>query len=151
MTICPNCSRIKKNAHPDKNLCICGETFDGSGKVILKCSASNAIIVSEKEKLLSQNPCLSSNKSYRNKPGSALESLIPEWAVESGRQCSCASMKAQMDTMGTQWCIDQSDMLVEHLMQQSDKLIPIFRVLPYSLRMTAAKNLLEKAITMSQK
>lgn len=88
---------------------------------------------------------------YINKPGSALESLIPAWVVQFKDGCGCKDYSKKMDRWGTEGCESRQDEIIEHLMQQSDKLIPIFRGLPDSFRKAAAKKLLAKAIAMSQK
>jgi len=88
---------------------------------------------------------------FLNKPGSALESLIPEWVVQFKDRCGCKDYSKKMDKWGTEGCEARRDEIIEHLMQQSDKLIPIFRGLPDSFRKASAKKLLAKAIAMSQK
>jgi hypothetical protein len=86
-----------------------------------------------------------------NKPGSALESLIPDWVVQFKDGCGCKDYSKKMDKWGTEGCIARENEIIGHLMQQSDKLIPVFRGLPQSLRKAAAKKLLAKAIEMSKK
>ena len=88
---------------------------------------------------------------YSNKPGSALESLIPDWVVQFKKGCGCKDYQKKMDKWGTEGCIARENQIIGHLMQQSDKLIPVFRGLPQSFRKAAAKKLLAKAIEMSKK
>jgi hypothetical protein len=88
---------------------------------------------------------------YINKPGSALEFLIPDWVVQFKKGCGCKDYRKKMDKWGTQGCIAKEDEIVRHLMKQSDNLIPVFRGLPHSFRKAAAKRLLAKAIAMSEK
>jgi len=140
------CGSVFHRVHPSRNVCSCGAVYNGSGELVHGEPIEPSVQKQRKE----HNIDLREYK-FKNKPGTALESLIPKWAIQNSQQCSCASMKARMDKMGTQWCIDQSDMLIEHLIQQSDKLIPIFRGLPDSFRRASAKKLLAKAIAMSQK
>ena len=143
MTICPNCSSEKKNPHHDRNVCICGCAFDGKGIKIGKCSAGKVLIV---EKQNAKN-----SSQFHNKPGSALESLIPDWVVQFKKGCGCKDYSKKMDRWGTEGCLAREKEIVGHLMGQSDKLIPIFRSIPKSLREAAAKKLLAKAIEMSRK
>jgi hypothetical protein len=87
---------------------------------------------------------------YKNKPGSALESLIPKWAFQFEKACKCRDMRVKMDNWGTESCEDRKDTIVAHLMSQSDLLIPIFRGIPTALRKVAATRLVNKAIEMSR-
>ena len=91
------------------------------------------------------------NEGYHNKPGSALESLIPDWVVQFKKGCGCKDYSKKMDRWGTDGCLAREKEIVGHLMGQSDKLIPIFRGIPKSLREAAAKKLLAKAIEISRK
>ena len=87
---------------------------------------------------------------YHNKPGSALESLIPKWAVQFEKGCKCRDMRDKMDKWGTESCEGRKDTIVAHLISQSDLLIPIFRGIPTALRKSAATRLVNKAIEMSR-
>jgi len=89
--------------------------------------------------------------SYFNKPGSALESLIPDWVVQFKTGCKCKDFRDKMNKWGTEGCVARENQIIGHLMQQSDKLIPVFRGLPQSFRKAAANKLLAKAIEMSKK
>ena len=89
--------------------------------------------------------------SYLNKPGTALESLIPKWVVQFKDGCKCKDYRDKMDKWGTEGCIARENEIIGHLMQQSDKLIPVFRGLPQLFRKSAAKKLLAKAIDISKK
>jgi len=87
---------------------------------------------------------------YTNKPGSALESLIPKWAVQFEKGCKCKDFRDKMDKWQTAGCEARRDTIVSHLMSQSDLLIPIFRGIPTALRKAAATRLVNKAIEMSR-
>jgi len=89
--------------------------------------------------------------SFENKPGSALESLIPKWAIQFDTKCKCKDMKEKLDAWGTAGAELRKDQVISHLMEQSDLLIPIFRGIPAMLRRSAASRLVEKAIEMSRK
>ena len=142
MTICPNCSSEKKHPHPDRNVCACGCAFDGSGNKIAKCSAGEVFIV-EKQRL-------ETSSKFHNKPGSALESLIPDWVVQFKTGCGCKDYRKKMDGWGTEGCIARENQIIGHLLKQNDKLIPMFRGIPMSLKKIAAKKLLAKAIELSR-
>ena len=88
--------------------------------------------------------------SFYDKPGSALESLIPDWAVQFKSGCSCKDMKIKCDRWGTKGCEVRKDQIVSHLMEQSDRLIPVFRNTPTALRRVAALTLFKKAIKLSK-
>ena len=87
---------------------------------------------------------------FHNKPGSALESLIPGWAVQFKTGCKCKDYRDKMDKWQVKGCEAREDMIVAHLMSQSDKLIAVFRGIPTPLRRMAAKRLFRKAIELSK-
>ena len=87
---------------------------------------------------------------FYDKPGSALESLIPGWAVQFKTGCKCKDYRDKMDKWRTRGCEAREDMIVAHLMAQSDKLIAVFRGIPTPLRRMAAKRLFRKAIELSK-
>ena len=87
---------------------------------------------------------------FHDKPGSALESLIPDWAVQFKTGCKCKDMRNKMDKWQVKGCEAREDMIVAHLMAQSDKLIAVFRGIPTPLRRMAAKRLFRKAIELSK-
>jgi len=87
---------------------------------------------------------------YINKPGSALESLIPKWAVQFEKGCKCKDFRNKMDKWQTAGCEARKNTIVSHLMSQSDLLIPVFRGIPVALRKAAATRLVNKAIGMSR-
>ena len=87
---------------------------------------------------------------YHNKPGSALESLIPDWVVQFKKGCGCKDYRKKMDGWGTEGCIARENQIIGHLLKQNDKLIPMFRGIPMSLKKIAAKKLLAKAIELSR-
>lgn len=84
------------------------------------------------------------------KVGTELSKLIPSWAVQFDGQCGCKNMAKKMDNWGLPGCQANRKAIVNHLMQQSDKLIPAFRVaaglLPEALKRKAADKLLDKAM-----
>ena len=141
------CGAVFNRLHPDLNICRCGMSYDGEGNSIELDSAS----LQPKPANVPVEDVHNLNEGYHNKPGSALESLIPDWVVQFKKGCGCKDYSKKMDRWGTDGCIAREKEIVGHLMGQSDKLIPIFRGIPKSLREAAAKKLLAKAIEISRK
>lgn len=140
MISCPVCSRNKKQPHAEKNMCVCGAVFDGRGNLI---GDAPQIDMAELESEAQPSD-------FKNKPGSALQSLIPDWVVQFKKGCGCKDMRIKMDRWGTDGCIARENQIIGHLLQQNDKLIPMFRGLPKSIKKLAAKKLLDKAIKLSR-
>ena len=88
---------------------------------------------------------------YYNKPGSALASLIPDWAVQSKKKCQCENMRDRMDAWGTVGCKIRAISIADHLVRQGSHLIAPLSILPENLKKSAAKRLVEKAIELSEK
>jgi len=55
-------------------------------------------------------------------------------------------MEAKLDDYGVAWCERNTDRIVQHLVDQSEHLIPIFRTVPKAGRKAIAKRLVAKAI-----
>jgi hypothetical protein len=89
-------------------------------------------------------------KSY-NKVGTALEALIPEWALHDRSGCDCKSWVRKMNDWGVKGCEANRDAIVNRLLSQSNRLIPVLRILPEPLRRFAANSLLDKAIKNSSR
>lgn len=140
MISCPVCSRNKKQPHAEKNMCACGAVFDGRGNLI---GDAPQIDMAEPEPEAKPSD-------FKNKPGSALQSLIPDWVVQFKKGCGCKDMRIKMDRWGTEGCISKENQIIGHLLQQNDKLIPMFRGVPKSIKKLAAKKLLDKAIKLSR-
>lgn len=139
-----SCGATFHKVHQERNVCSCGAVYDGSGNLTdgktLNVANNEPEIVSSSEVLFS----------HYNKPGSALESLIPGWAVQFKTGCKCKDYRDKMDRWQTRGCEAREDMIVAHLMAQSDKLIAVFRGIPTPLRRMAAKRLFRKAIELSK-
>lgn len=86
---------------------------------------------------------------FAGRPGSALASLIPDWATSDRSGCSCKSYAARMDQLGVQWCNSNYDMLVEHLVQQKKYLKAPLNMTPDAACRIGARRLLDKAIEMA--
>ena len=76
--------------------------------------------------------------------GTELAKLIPRWAYQNG--CKCKKKAAEYDSAGVAWCEQNIDQIVQHLTDQSEHLIPVFRVVPASGRQAIAKRIVQKAI-----
>ena len=144
MISCPNCKKIHSIVHPQVNRCSCGCGFDGEGNSI-DANIPHVVVKVHQPKHNHQEP-----DSFLNKPGSALESLIPDWVVQFKTGCGCKDYRKKMDGWGTEGCIARENQIIGHLLKQNDKLIPMFRGIPMSLKKMAAKKLLAKAIELSR-
>lgn len=153
------CGATFRRLHPDENHCRCGAIYDGQGNEIsedyrtLKSKREKSSLNKPIKQLARKphsHPVVNAVFSNYNKPGSALQSLIPEWVVQSKEGCGCKDYSKKMDAWGTIGCIAHQDEIISHLMEQSDRLIPVFRGLPQSFRKAAAKKLLAKAIDISK-
>ena len=84
------------------------------------------------------------------KVGTELSKLIPAWAVNAKKGCSCRDLAMKMDRWGVAGCEARRKDIVGHLTNQSDKLIPAFRVasglLPVAAKKVLATSLLNVAI-----
>jgi hypothetical protein len=80
------------------------------------------------------------------KVGTELSKLIPDWAVQFKAGCGCKNMVNHMDKWGVEGCIKNKNFILAHLMSQSDRLIPVFRMVPDSIKKIGAQKLLKKAI-----
>lgn len=78
--------------------------------------------------------------------GTELRKLLPGWIVSSKKSCSCDSAAEKLDRYGVAWCEQNTDQIVQYLVDQSEHLIPPFRVVPASGRKAVATQLVKKAI-----
>lgn len=138
------CGAKFRRLHPDLNRCRCGRVYVAGDKMVAAKEVSRATSEVKKSDGVP-------SEGYHNKPGSALESLIPKWAVQEKEECSCKSMKLKMDRMGSVECSKRIEEIVQHLLQQDKKLIPVLQSVPKSLQRAAATKLVKKAIKLSEK
>jgi len=75
-----------------------------------------------------------------------MSKLIPEWAVKTGAGCRCKDFAAKMDKWGIKGCQRRRDVIVSHLLSQSDHLIPAIGLVPDAVKKIVAERLLRKAI-----
>lgn len=88
---------------------------------------------------------------FKGKVGSALASLIPDWAVSFEGQCSCKDWAKKMNGWGPDLCDGGNrEQIIKHLMSQDEKLIAPLRAIPVFAKRIAANKLLDKAIKMSR-
>ena len=85
------------------------------------------------------------------KAGTELSKLIPDWAVKNKSSCGCSDMATKMDRYGINWCEDNKNTIVAHLMSQSEHLIPAFKLVPNKMKKLVAEQLLNKAIENARK
>lgn len=87
---------------------------------------------------------------FCNQPGTALSSLIPDWATDIQSGCTCKDYAKKMDKWGTDGCKKRRPEIIQHLLKQDEKLIPAFRALPDWSKRIAANGLLTTAIKLSE-
>jgi len=136
------CGASFRRLHPEINVCRCGITYDGSGKAIEGEPA-------KLEPKSTQQPQLP--KPVEN-VGTALAELIPSWAIAIKEGCGCRDFERKMNAWGIAGCEGEHyDEIIEHLVKQTDKLIPLFRKIPETGRRMIAKRLLDQAIEKTKK
>ncbi len=140
---CPSCGKNFERVHPDRNLCTCSTMFSGEGTII-EIRTGKAI-----RSVLKNGERRKFNR-VKNKPGSALQTLIPQWSLKQNASCSCKSYAKKMDGWGTQGCEEKKPEIVQHLMDQQKELIGILKVIPASVKRKTAEQLVDKAITLSK-
>jgi hypothetical protein len=134
------CGATFRRLHPDENHCRCGTIYDGQGKEIGRQDRRLQPLRRVQQPI------------RREEVGSALAKLIPNWAVSFKEGCGCQDYEKQMNSYGIQGCkTTHYDEIIEHLVGQSDKLIPLFRAVPKAARKAIAKQLLNKAIKNVEK
>ena len=79
--------------------------------------------------------------------GTELAKLIPEWATQFNGECKCKDMEVKMNKWGADGCYTRRGHIVAHLMEQSEHLIPAFKLVPTPVKKIVAERLLRKAIT----
>lgn len=89
---------------------------------------------------------------FYDKPGSALASVIPAWAVDVSKGCGCRDMAKKMDKWGVKGCYAKYDEIIKHLLSKgNDALIPSIARAPKMLKTIAAKYLLNRALQLASK
>lgn len=135
------CGATFRKLHPELNVCRCGTRYDGQGNAI----------EGEPAKLKAKRPDLPEKPKPQENVGTELAKIIPTWAMQFTKGCGCRDFERKMNAWGIAGCEENADDIVEHLIGQSDKLIPVFRAIPETGRRLIAKNLLRRAITATKK
>ncbi len=134
------CGATFRRLHPDENHCRCGAIYDGQGNEV---GQHRRTLKVQREQPAPKKP---------ENVGTALASLIPDWAVANKEGCGCRDFEAKMNRWGIAGCVGEHyDEIIEHLVKQTDKLIPLFRKIPESGRRVMAKKLLNMAIEKTKK
>lgn len=88
---------------------------------------------------------------FKGKPGAALETIIPEWAVnKSSGGCGCSDYARQMDAWGTDGCVKNIEQITDHLVSKKVHLKRLFQLMPEVVHRSVAKRLVWNAIKMSE-
>jgi len=115
------CGATFRRLHPEINVCRCGISYDGSGNAIEGKPA-------KLERKSTQHPQLP--KPVEN-VGTALAEAIPTWAIANKEGCGCRDFERKMNAWGIAGCEGEHyDEIIEHLVKQTDNLIPLFRKIP---------------------
>jgi len=83
------------------------------------------------------------------RPGTALSSLIPDWATKDRSGCSCKSYAKKMDRWGVPGCETNRDQIINHLVGQKKYLTGPLKLVPDAVARAGATKLLDKAIRMA--
>lgn len=110
---------------------------------------SNSVPTVKSKTIVHQRAAQEAQDGFKGRAGSALSSLIPDWATNDRSGCSCKSYAARMDQLGVQWCNANYDMIVEHLVQQKKYLKAPLNMTPDAACRIGARRLLDKAIKMA--
>ena len=110
-------------------------------------SASEGGIASETPEEAAQEP----QSDFSGMPGSALAYLIPEWAVNDTKGCSCKSWEKKMNKHGIGWCKANRDAIVEHLVASKKYLSGPMKSAPDFIARAGSKVLLSTAIKMADR
>ncbi len=78
--------------------------------------------------------------------GSEIAKKIPAWALQFEGKCNCKNFQDAMDRRGPNWCEANFDYLVNHFMNQGDKLIPLLQRMPNFAQKLAIQHTLRSAI-----
>ena len=89
-------------------------------------------------------------ENLKGKPGTAMSSLIPDWATSWEGECNCKDWQKKMDRWGCDSCETNRVRIVEHLLGQDEMLIPVLKAIPKTAKRFAANRLLTKAIKLAR-
>lgn len=89
-------------------------------------------------------------ESFSGRVGSALSSLIPDWAVSDTKGCSCKSWSKKMDMWGVSGCEANREAILNHLVGQKKLLAGPLQLIPDAAARIGAAKLLDKAIEIAK-
>ena len=135
------CGATFRKLHPELNVCRCGTRYDGQGNAI----EGDSFKLKEKKHERPAEP------KPQEDVGTNLAKLIPTWATQFTKGCGCRDFERKMNAWGIVGCKQNEDEIVQHLIGQSDKLLPMFRAIPETGRRLIARNLLRRAIAATEK
>ena len=78
--------------------------------------------------------------------GTELSKMIPDWAVADKKGCKCKSMSAKWDKYGVDWCERNVNLMVAHMLGESDRLIPTLKKVPKAVKRLALMQMIKAAI-----
>ena len=78
--------------------------------------------------------------------GTELKKLLPSWIVKDHKSCGCENAVQKLDRYGVEWCEENASHIAQYLVDQSEHLIPAFRLVPLAGRSCEAKRIVKKAI-----
>lgn len=90
----------------------------------------------------------STERTFKNRFGSALEHVIPSWLPKS-EGCKCDDWKVMLDKWGHRECVKRRGRILAKLMDASEELPLILRSVPESIREKTANRYLDKAYKLS--
>ncbi len=90
----------------------------------------------------------SPDRPFRNRFGSALEHVIPNWLPKS-EGCNCSEWRIMLDKWGHGECVKRRGRIFEKLMDASNDLPLLLRSVPKSIREKTANSYLDKAYKLS--
>ena len=88
---------------------------------------------------------------FRNKPGTALLYLIPDFIHVTAGECNCKQYAKQMDWWGIAGCEQRKEEIVEHLVSQKKHLVSPLKSLPETVHRVVARQFVSKALKMAKK
>ena len=84
--------------------------------------------------------------------GTELRKMIPKWAVtENDASCGCKKTAEKWDKYGIEWCVRNRELIIDHLMGQSDHLLGILRAIPATVRRAMVAHTVTVAIGRARK
>lgn len=129
--------------HPVINVCQCGRRYDGDGH-----SLSDEIKLRENR----QDVAVPAHAVAEENVGDELRLLIPDWVVrDKDSTCGCDDWRKKLNRWRVRGCRENEDLIIDHLVSQSDELIVALRMSPKILRRVVARNLIRRAISNTER